>query len=542
MLSTKARSRAIFVALSVALVITACTSNADRRAEDRAAASARRAPGCRQLDRLVRRTARGHVPRRGPDIVPIPLQPTFIGGPSSPVHTGPWDHLAHVPLVAYGPGAVPKIGHIRRPATMADVAPTIARMIGSDFRTPDGDVLGRIVGDPASPPRLVVVVVWDGGGWNVLDEYENDWPFLRRMIRRGAGFDNFEIGSTPSNTPPIHATLGTGVFPHRHGIPGVRMRGPDGGNVNPFSGGVADRLEVPTLADLYDRDRGNRPLVGLVATKTWHLGMIGHGVRFPGADADTLVLLNKRGGLVGNPKVYEFGRLPDKSVLERASDALDRADGAADGRWKKGDLGDEGIRGASPAFVRFQQHVLEDTIVSQGFGRDETPDLLFTNFKQIDHAGHRWGAFSPQVGEAVAASDAALGRLERFLDRTVGRGRWAVLVTADHGLQPFPEDSGYWPVAPGPLKADVDEKFDDNDNGTDLVTRPSASGLFIDRRELRLLGVPMRDIADWLIDYRAEDNAKPGEPVPEAWADDPQQKLFAGIMVGKRLLADSCGR
>jgi hypothetical protein len=58
---------------------------------------------------------------------------------------------------------------------------------------------------------------------------------------------------------------------------------------------------------------------------------------------------------------------------------------------------------------------------------------------------------------------------------------------------------------------------------------------------LRLLGVSRQDIADWLTDYRAEDNAKPGEPVPEAWADDPKQKLFAGIMGGKRLLADSCG-
>jgi hypothetical protein len=191
--------------------------------------------------------------------------------------------------------------------------------------------------------------------------------------------------------------------------------------------------------------------------------------------------------------------------------------------------------------VRFQQRVLEDMIVSHGFGADEVPDLLFTNFKQVDHAGHKWGPFSAQVGEAVSASDAALRRLERFLDRSVGRGRWSVFVTADHGQQPFPEDSGHWPIRPGQLATDINEAFDDNDNGTNVVTRPSASGLFLDRAELARLKLSLQDIADWLIDYRAEDNMRPDEDLPPPWAAAPRQKLFAGIVAGKRLLASSCG-
>ncbi|MQA98928.1 MAG: hypothetical protein GEU78_01320 [Actinobacteria bacterium] len=547
MFDSKRRIRgvAIVSAMSVGWALAAaCSPAADRRPgpEPRSVKGAAGLPAaCDQLDELVRRMSRGHVPDRGADIVPIPNEPTFIGGPISPVHTGPWDHLADVPLVAYGPGVVPRVGRVRRPATMADVAPTVARMIGYDFETPDGEVLEEIVGADASPPRLVVVVIWDGAGWNVLDAHDEDWPFLRRLMRRGGVYTNFEIGSAPSNTPPIHTTLGTGVFPARHGIPGVRMRGSSGDSVDPFEGEIADNVEVPTLADVYDRDTGNRPLIGLVATVNWHLGMIGHGARFPGGDRDTAVLIDSSGGSFGNADVYDVGPSPDASMLDHETDALDRADGEADGRWRQEDLSDLAVRAASPAFVAFQQQVLEQTIVSKGFGRDDVPDLMFTNFKMIDDSGHKWYPLSRQVGEAIAASDAALRRLVRLLDENVGRGRWSVLVTADHGQQPRPQDTGAWPVAPGPLGGDVNARFDDNDNGRRLVMGTSASGLFIDRREAERLGVSLQDIADWLIMYRRKDNLRPGESMPKAWIDDPDQRLFAGIVGGKRLLADSCG-
>ena len=51
--------------------------------------------GCGALDAAVRRVTRGWVPGRAPDIVPIPARPTYIGGSVNPVHTGPWDYLAH---------------------------------------------------------------------------------------------------------------------------------------------------------------------------------------------------------------------------------------------------------------------------------------------------------------------------------------------------------------------------------------------------------------------------------------------------------------
>ena len=46
----------------------------------------------------------------------------------------------------------------------------------------------------------------------------------------------------------------------------------------------------PTLADLYDRAMGNEPLVGALASVTWHLNMASHGSLWGGGDRDIAVL------------------------------------------------------------------------------------------------------------------------------------------------------------------------------------------------------------------------------------------------------------
>jgi hypothetical protein len=105
---------------------------------------------------------------------------------------------------------------------------------------------------------------------------------------------------------------------------------------------------------------------------------------------------------------------------------------------------------------------------------------------------------------------------------------------------PLPQESGHWPVGPALLSRDINAHFDDNDNDRNLVVRTSANGVFIDRAEMKELGIELQEIADWLIGYTASDNADPDEPLPRPWRKDPDQPLFAAIMVGKRVAADNC--
>jgi hypothetical protein len=104
----------------------------------------------------------------------------------------------------------------------------------------------------------------------VLDRWAEGWPFLSGLIADGVWFERAEVGSSPSNTPPSHATIGTGAFPRRHGVVDLFQQ-LDGEIVKPQEAGP-DPLLVPTLADLYDAARGNEPLVAVIGTLGTHTG------------------------------------------------------------------------------------------------------------------------------------------------------------------------------------------------------------------------------------------------------------------------------
>ena len=221
----------------------------------------------------------------------------------------------------------------------------------------------------------------------VLDEYPDAWPIVRGLIPKGVWYEQAEVGSSPSLTPPIHATLGTGAFPRHHGVVDARLR---------FRGGLArpeetwpQMLTMPTLADLYDRARGNQPKVGVIAYLTWHLGMVGYGSFMRGGDQD-IALLRRAGRWVpaGKGRYYRFPAYA-RDIPTPSDDPtrLDRQDDEADGKWFGLDVGvdDEGTRSRIVAAEQ-QTSVIEEVIRREGFGADEVPDLLFvidTNKEEI---------------------------------------------------------------------------------------------------------------------------------------------------------------
>ena len=123
-------------------------------------------------------------------------------------HASVWMYLERVPLVVVGPGVTASDSTDR--VSLADVAPTVAELIGFD----DFLDLGREgrplpgISRPADRPELVVTFVIDGGGWNILQEYPDAWPNLKRLMRDGATFRNAIHGSFPAVTASAHATIG----------------------------------------------------------------------------------------------------------------------------------------------------------------------------------------------------------------------------------------------------------------------------------------------------------------------------------------------
>ena len=509
-----------------------------RTARDRGGAGA----SCSEIHQLVRRVQRGYTGRGSPDVSLIPRAPNYIGTADMPAHSGPWDYLAEVPLVLYGPGHIRARGAVERRATMADLAPTQARLIG--FRAwPHRD--GRVLWDALTkhspaPPRAVVTIVWDGGGDNALEERPGSWPYLRRLSERGTSFQQMTIGSSPSVTPPVHTTLGTGAWPATHGIPALKVRTKDNRYVDPFEGLDPGRIRVGTLADLYDAAEDNRPVTAAFGAIDWHLGMIGQGSGWPGGDRDPVVLLNYLADTLSNEAIYTLPAIEDPAALSRYTDALDARDGELDLQWRGHDLVDESVRYASPAHVAYQQHLIERFITATDLGEDPVPDLLYINFKMSDDAGHSWGMTSPETADALRAQDRALGRLVRSLNRTVGRKRWVLMLTADHGQMPYPHESGGWAIAGSELQADANAALDHTDNGIDLVEFVKSAGMYVRRDDLRPNDLVLEDLARWAYGYRAQDNLREGAGIPASYAGDPGDRLFDAALAGRRLGAARC--
>lgn len=500
-------------------------------------------PPCKSIDAMIRRSKRGYYPFRSPDIVFIPREPNYVGKAEMPVHSGPWDYLSEVPLVAYGPGFI-KPGTYDQFATMADLAPTAAQLIGfEEWPKRDGRVLDEMLEPAAAPPKLIVNLVWDGGGWNALETHPDRWPYLERLMETGASYTNFEIGSSPSTTPPIHTNLGTGAFPSRHGAVSLRMRYPDYEIKDPFTNLDASQLKVTTLADEYDRARGNVPVTGMLGSVSWHLGMIGHGSALEGADKDPVTLIGPKTGEGNtNPAVYSQIDVTDADKLLEFARKLDARDGERDGKWGKHPVTTPEEIHPTPAVPDYDQWVLERFIKAHDFGADEVSDLLYVNFKTSDIAGHRFGMSSEETGAAFEAQDRNLRRLVRFLDRTVGENEWVLFVTADHGQMPYPEESGAWPIFGGELARDLNTVFDKTDDDVKLVVSVGAAGVIVQLDAVKENGTTLREMARWVAGYTVGENVKDGAQIPKAFKGREDELLMDAVLAKDRVAAIACRR
>lgn len=492
---------AVALALAAALVMLALAIRTEEPIsfEDQA---------CSLPTEWLTRIQRGyHEPRSG-QISVLPQYPAYMAsGGGGWSHSGPWPYLQDVPLVFYSPGLLGAGRSVDRDVTLADLAPTTAELIGAGLPSVQGRALPEVL-DAAGEktPKLIVTVVWDGGGWNALEQWPDAWPNLKRVMGDGISYEHGTVGSSPSVTPAVHSTIGTGVFPEIHGVTGVPVRDEEGVVVDAFLNGESSRfLEVPTVGELWDEQNEGRAKIGMLAYEPWHLGMIGHGAERPGGDKDDAVWLNvDTNEWITNTDHY---RLPPSvegtTGLTEDVARLDAADGRVDRSW--GDLpvlDDRSRLEETPAFIHFHGRALRNMITEEGYGDDDVTDLLYTNFKQIDRIAHYYNMADRTVGENLKATDEELGALVDYLDQTMDPADWVVVVTADHGMQPDQADVSGFGINPREVEDDIDDHF-----GAPIAGAVWPTEVFLLEDEMARAGVTIDEVARFLAGYRVSDNA-----------------------------------
>jgi hypothetical protein len=192
----------------------------------------------------------------------------------------------------------------------------------------------------------------------------------------------------------------------------------------------------------------------------------------------------------------------------------------------------------TPPIVQYQGDLIEAAFDSEPIGTGDDPSLLFINYKAPDYAGHIYNMEDPREETILAEVDAQLGRLVTMLEDRFGHGGFALIVAADHGQCPLPDDVGGTRVDPRELGKDIEAKF--HGGRYRVVEKVVPSEIYLNAEALDPLGITRGDIAAFLRDYRYGQNIGPYIPDDAIEHDLLNNREFAAVFATEFLatLAD----
>jgi predicted AlkP superfamily pyrophosphatase or phosphodiesterase len=415
------------------------------------------------------------------------------------------------------------------------------------------DSWGRVgagVITPPAAPRLVVVLLFDQFRADFLDRFRADFGsdgFLR-LEREGMRFTDCTIPYAQTLTAPGHATLLTGATPRVHGIIGngwyeTREGREVSADFDPRARAVGSdekessspwRLRAETVGDvLKSATRGRGKVIGISDKARAAILPTGYS-------ADAAYWLDEATGRMQS-STYYMERLP--AWVEKANAARHAADASAE-PWRpflpasayaacwvaKGaatlphrftaDGKIDGARAvvASPWTLTQEFLFARQAIEGENLGADDVPDLLSISISVTDRVGHLFGPDSPESLDLAARADREVASFLRYLDQRVGRGRYAVVVTADHGAAPTPSLAQRFEVSPrdsvGALSDSSLARWTSAEIATvfrgrtqhrvsDFVTATGEGQVWLDRDSLARAGIDPAEAARALADSAA---------------------------------------
>lgn len=330
----------------------------------------------------------------------------------------------------------------------------------------------------AERPRLAVVLVVDQLSQGLFQsKLPQAQEGLGRLVKEGFTFVDARYEAAPALTACGHATVATGAYPDVHGITGntwfdARSKKPQyavedpafktlGRAPDPRDGTAPSALRAGTLGDALKATYPRAKSIAIGGKDRSTILLAGQSpdacvwldAQRPTFTSSTRFALELPKWLSGPnerlAKVVQAGaawQRPGGFSTEEENFRTFVKDVPGFGKHFPHTLQND----APPAVqaVQLLVHPMADAFIvdaalaavkEEKLGTDETPDLLAVAFSSFDKVLHDFGPDSPEAAGLFSNLDHAVGQLLAELDKVVGKGKYVVVFTSDHGGAPVPE-------------------------------------------------------------------------------------------------------
>ena len=305
-------------------------------------------------------------------------------------------------------------------------------------------------------PKILVSVVVDQMKYEYVDRFWEDFGDngFKKLVNDGVFCRNTHYNYIPTYTGPGHASIFTGTTPSVHGIIGnnwynrdnfgaVYCAGdwksqtvclckkpheksnPGNGKMSPdalLCNTVGDQLKLKdSLSKVYGvsiKDRGAILSTGPLADGAYWLNSESQWITSSFYRKDIpkwMVDFHKKHPVSS----YLKGKWEGKTFSYDMSE-------------KYSDVGPSYIKSA-PAGNDYTFDFTKELIVNENLGLDNHTDFLVLCFSATDYVGHKFGPDSEQVKSTYKKLDKNIADLIYFLDERIGKDKYVLSLTSDHG-------------------------------------------------------------------------------------------------------------
>jgi Type I phosphodiesterase / nucleotide pyrophosphatase len=329
-------------------------------------------------------------------------------------------------------------------------------------------------------PKLVVLIVVDQMRADYLERFSADFhDGFKRLMKDGEWFTHAAYPYAKTVTCAGHSTVSTGDFPSTHGMINnswwdraaaktVTCTGDPKTSLLTYGTAVAStagaksgdsdwQMKAPSFAEQLRAQSAGSRVVSLSLKARAAISMAGHS-------ADSVTWLSGenwatstaysdalRPELEAYVKMHsikgEFGQVLTVPPEGGGTMAVAPGTAVSSAPWQRLPYDfastEQAIKSydgweASGFSDAYLEKLAEVEIDKLKLGRGEGMDFLAISFSALDIVGHAKGPDSRDVREILFLLDATLGKLFDELDEHVGKGKWVVALTGDHGVARVP--------------------------------------------------------------------------------------------------------